>query len=533
MSVFGSKLVVFLVLAAFSDALFSQTQTPTRRALLIGNANYRNLKPLATPHADLAELSGALRKLGFSVLEARDTELKALMTVFEQDFLPTVNKGDVVLVYFSGYGIQARNDGYLLPVEFKPEAAASEVSVPAYSIARILFKLDEREPQLKILVAETAWEEPQLLQKGFLGMSPPNEMPSATLLAMAAAPGVVGTVVSARHAPFTSALSQAISKPGASLNDIFAEAKQRVAQDSKQQQEPFWMATGLPTFYFIPPAPKVEVKEVVKEVPVVQVVESTNPFRPNLPLMNKTDRQEYLLIPAGRFKMGCVPASLDSCGKEEHPQHPVEVSKAFWMGRTEVEVKAYRRFVDAKGRKMPAASMVNAKWQRLSDPIVKVEWRDAQDYCQWAAEGGRLPTEAEWEYAARGGKEDEVLPMKDMETARDKANFYGKAGNDTFEFTAPVKSFDPNGYGLYDMAGNVWEWVLDYFEPDYYSKSPATDPAGPATGKGHVVRGGSYQSDPVKHLRISVRELAESESNKIGFRCVLPDNETVRSGLMR
>jgi iron(II)-dependent oxidoreductase len=520
------------LLALGAGCLSAQPSPPAnRKALIIANSRYQRITTLATPPGDAAAMRASLQKLGFTVQEAADTSLSALVAAIEKDFLPRIHKDDIALIYFSGYGIQAGNDSYLLPVDFDPQTTG--LSSAAYSIGRIMFLLDGRQAGIRLLITESAWEEPALLAKGFLGLTPPTELPSGSLLALANSPGTTGAVAAGPTGMFTHALAEALVRPGVSLGDLFGEVQTRVRRESNQRQQPYWIATGLPTYYFIPPKLEVEVKEVVKEVPVIKLVESNNPFRPNQPLMNKNDRQEYLLIPAGKFKMGCVPVSQASCEREEFPQHDVEISKPFWMGRTEVEVKAYQRFAAATKRKMPPAPLDNPKWQKLSQPIVRVSWEDAQEYCKWAGEGGRLPTEAEWEYAARAGKENQVLPMDDLTPAREKANFDGRAGNDTFEFTAPVKSFDPNAFGLYDIAGNVWEWTLDFFDAGYYAQSPARDPRGPATGKEHVIRGGSFQSDPVKHLRISVRSPAEDGSNKIGFRCVLPDGDSVRAALMQ
>ena len=133
---------------------------------------------------------------------------------------------------------------------------------------------------------------------------------------------------------------------------------------------------------------------------------------------------------------------------------------------------------------MPEAPDFNPNWKEVTHPIVKVTWHEAEAYCKWA--GGRLPTEAEWEYAARGGKEGLKYPWGNGVT-HDDANFAGTGGRDNRKNTAPVESFPPNGYGLYDMAGNVWEWVADWYDEDYYESlpedSPSLDPLGPSTSR--------------------------------------------------
>src|SRR5262245_33744828 len=184
--------------------------------------------------------------------------------------------------------------------------------------------------------------------------------------------------------------------------------------------------------------------------------------------------------------MGSEPG--DGCKENEAPKHQVTLSKGFWLGRTEVTVGAYKRFVSATGHSMPSETgfknermlvpNFNPGWQCDNHPIVNVTWHDAKAYCEWS--GGRLPTEAEWEYAARGGKEGTKFPWGNRLT-HDEAN-YGKddesgghaEGRDQWRYTAPVASFLPNGFGLYDMAGNVHEWIADWYDERYYAESRET-----------------------------------------------------------
>ena len=116
--------------------------------------------------------------------------------------------------------------------------------------------------------------------------------------------------------------------------------------------------------------------------------------------MNPKDGLKYVWIPAGTFVMGCSPGDHE-CFDDEKPSHRVTISKGFWLGQTEVTVGGYKRFVTVTGRQMPSAPLFNSGWENDGMPITDVTWNDAHDFCIWA--GGRLPTEAEWEYAARGG----------------------------------------------------------------------------------------------------------------------------------
>ena len=175
---------------------------------------------------------------------------------------------------------------------------------------------------------------------------------------------------------------------------------------------------------------------------------------------------------------------------------------------------------------------------RPQHPVVQVTWQDAQAYCAWA--GKRLPTEAEWEYAARGGLAGARFPWGDelMDRGRWRLNiFQGRfpqhnTAEDGWLTTAPVKSFRPNGYGLHQMAGNVWEWCADRFSPTTYAdrvaSAPVTDPVAPGSDASggevlRVMRGGSYLChDSYCHrYRVAARSAntAESASGNLGFRC--------------
>jgi formylglycine-generating enzyme required for sulfatase activity len=173
----------------------------------------------------------------------------------------------------------------------------------------------------------------------------------------------------------------------------------------------------------------------------------------------------------------------------------------------------------------------SSSWSEVPDhPVVHVSWHDAQAYCQWA--GRRLPTEAEREYAARGGLAgkryawgDELTPGGEHRCNKWQGTFPTvNTEEDGFLGTAPVKSFPANGYGLYEVAGNVWEWCNDWFLPKYYRNSPSENPQGPTIGAGRVMRGGSYlcHESYCNRYRVAARtsNTPESSSGNCGFRTV-------------
>jgi formylglycine-generating enzyme required for sulfatase activity/cellulose biosynthesis protein BcsQ len=234
------------------------------------------------------------------------------------------------------------------------------------------------------------------------------------------------------------------------------------------------------------------------ELPAMNALERTG--------TNPVDNQPYVWIPPGEFQMG---ASVDDADATVHerPQHRVAITSGFWISQTPVTVEAYLRFVAACKRKMPEEPDFP---QLNKHPVMNVTWQDARDYCAWA--GGRLPTEAEWEYAARGGSSaPRYGPLDSI------AWYIQNSGSQTHA----VGQLAPNSFGAYDMLGNVWEWCQDWFSDDYYKSSAYHDPAGPKEGKHRVSRGGAWYTD-AGEVRVSARDFQPPafRFNGLGFRCV-------------
>jgi len=241
-----------------------------------------------------------------------------------------------------------------------------------------------------------------------------------------------------------------------------------------------------------------------------QRMNPSEPPPPKVRTMGK-DQAEMVLIPAGEFVMG-----IDKGDPAEGPAHKVYLD-AYWIDRYEVTNAQYMKFMEAT-RHAPPASWGSPKLNEADQPVVGVSWEDAAAYAKWA--GKRLPTEAEWEKAARGGGrsgESQIYPWGSRWDER-KAN----TAEAVLGKTSGVKTL-PEGaspFGVLHMAGNAAEWVADWYDAEYYAKSPKENPQGPEQGKWKVVRGGGWWCKS-EHCQVTDRrkEPPPTRTSSIGFRC--------------
>lgn len=516
---------MLLAFFSFVISVGGQTaaSTPRRVAFLFGNSAYSRLTALPSVPDDIEAMSASLKRADFDVTVIRDIRLPEFFKDSETLFKRSVRPGDVCLIYYSGYAVHKDDDTYLLPVNFDPRAPG-DIQARAFHFKLLQQLLDAAGPAIRVFVLEAsrpiAEELPARVYQGVI--APDVEEYPETFWASSASFESTSAPASGLS-KFTKFWATHMDDPGLALVDIFEATRRDVYEATNHEQNPAYRTSlAKQEFRFREPLP-------------------TWP-RAGVPVPNRVDREEYLWIPADKFLMGCVPGD-PLCEPQERPQHEVVFTKGFWIGRNEVTVGSYQRYVDqennerkkrkVKPLKMPSAPGYNPGWRVSDDPMDNVRWTDAAAYCQWA--GGRLPTEAEWEYAYRAGKKNEIYPggIKNFESARDHANFYGKQGNDIWDdMPAPVRKFDPNAFGLFDLAGNVWEWVADFYSKSAFTAEPQRDPVGPPEGREHVIRGGGYDADPKLHLRLSVRRGMSSDSPEVGFRCALPDTTETRKNLI-
>ncbi|MGO9117555.1 MAG: SUMF1/EgtB/PvdO family nonheme iron enzyme [Desulfomonilaceae bacterium] len=297
-------------------------------------------------------------------------------------------------------------------------------------------------------------------------------------------------------------------------------------------------------------------------------------------VVTNTIGMNLVRIPAGEYMMGSLKRDMDwlrltfkkiwreghkQWFQDELPLHPVRITRPFFIGATAVTVGQFRQFIketayktDAEksdggmifskteGRWAPRKEMKwdSTPWKVADDqPVVFVSWNDAQAFCRWLTRkekrNYRLPTEAEWEMCCRGGSIWVRYPWGDRLPGDRDMNFGD--GNpklpeslttvdDGYEYVSPVGSYPPNGFGLYDMDGNVMQWVADYYSRNYFDESPVEDPPGPSTGTSRVNKGGNWYASPAD-CRCAFRGFSGPEMSfwNLGFRVVMDEDQNEKS----
>jgi len=522
----------------FSAALLTaQTRTirpitvQQKLALVVGNAGYPR-SPLVNPVRDAESIASELRALGFTVTVRNNLTLRDFSRLVD-DFAGHLQSGDLALFYYSGHGMQVDHENYLLPIDFE---AATEADVPyaAYPANRVRDKLERSGARLRVMILDACRDNPYKSSRGGpSGLAPMGATAEGTMIAFA-----TGDNNTASDNPgqsnglFTQHLISALREPGLEIHDIFKRVKEEVYYESNKQQNPFTYDDLAGSFYFRTSAassnapvatpavpsnrpPDAEAweeirslsdahlfEEFLREYPSSQYAGAarlkvaslrvpspvTNPpaAEPGNPgvktKVNPKDGLKYVWIPAGQFRMGCSQGDT-GCYPDERP-HVVSIAKGFWLGQTPVTQAAYSRVAGTNPSAFKGDSL----------PVDSATWPEAEQYCK--AVGGRLPTEAEWEYAARAGNSN---------TRYGDLNAIAWYRNNSGGITQAVGTKAPNSWDLYDMLGNVWQWTADWYGPtNFAGQQESADPKGPPNGDKRVLRGGSWNNDPSR-VRVSLR----------------------------
>ncbi|MCE5250678.1 SUMF1/EgtB/PvdO family nonheme iron enzyme [bacterium] len=355
------------------------------------------------------------------------------------------------------------------PLQKTGETPAGEQTKPSSDSSPQVKKDSEKKPERMLPSAEKQQETVKTQQQPPVSASPAQKTPEKK-------PETLSTR--------TEEKSPAESRPASSSSPVRTDEKKPVEKpEDKAPQKTT--------------APPAKTRNQATDQPVAVLVKPEIKPEKQETKPKETVALVWIRIPAGTFMMGDSQGDIEE-QLQVRPVHRVTVS-AFEMSRDEITVVQYAAFLKATGHAEPPSW--GSQQARPDRPVVFVSWSDAAAFAQWA--GARLPTEAEWEYAARGGLEGKLYPWGD-ESPEKRANFGNDWNNGTGWRTSLTRAgtFPPNQFGLNDMAGNVWEWCADWFGP--YQSGLVVNPAGASQGPGRVVRGGGWNSN-AKLIRNSIR----------------------------
>jgi formylglycine-generating enzyme len=499
-----------------------------RVAFVVGIGTYDNLsadKQLKNAVNDAEGVSAKLTEIGFQVTKAPNLTRPAFNAKW-QNVLNSLTKDDTFVLFFSGHGVQIDGQNYLLPrdIPFIEYGRQAQLTREAISLNEILIELtsgDRTHPKQSVVILDACRDNP-LIPPGYKsvstskGLAKVPESDGIFVLYAAASNRTALDRLSpndpVKNSVFTRALLPLLGHKDLSIQELSTRLKDEVwtlAKTVNHDQRPTYYDGILGRFCLPGCAAKAD------EGTVGSKESSTATL---LNMITGKDGAPMVLIPAGTFVMGAP----DSEGnKDEHPRHQIMVD-GFYMDKFEVTVARYAKSMRSGNNRKPAGwDWVDSK-KHSKLPVVGVDWHDAMAYCEWA--GKRLPTEAEWEKAARG-RDERKYPWGNEQPTAMLANF-GKEGHypiDVYNYDlAPVDSHDAGNspYGLHHMAGNVLEWTADWYDKNYYSKSPERNPTGPSRSDFRVLRGGCY-ANGATDVRSSVRRgvAADVQGHPFGFRC--------------
>jgi formylglycine-generating enzyme required for sulfatase activity len=528
-----------------------------RIALVIGNSNYQgDLPKLPNPANDAELMTATLRKLGFKVIETRDADLKQMTNAIREfsNALSGAGSQAVGLFFYAGHGLQIDGENWLIPISAKIEKSA-DAEFEAVPASKILSQMQFAENSLNIVILDACRNNP--LSRGMRSASTglaKMDAPLGSFIAYSTAPGQTAADGKGQNSPYTAALAKAIQKPGIAIEEAFRDARVDVLAATGKEQIP-WESSSLTGAFQFNPGQKVAEPQVaaVSPAPAPAPAEPAAPARTPEPApatggKGCTNCPAMVAIKGGTFLMGS-PDDEDDRNDREGPQKKITV-KPFSMGKYPVTVGQFAEFIKATKYKPTdecdterTNKMRGANWtdpevldQGENEPVVCVSWKDATAYAEWlAATSGkpyRLPSEAEWEYAARAGVTDAhywsdasgacaYANIADKAAKREHSNWSITNCDDGFAGTAPVGSLKPNAFGLYDMLGNVKQWAAGC-AVDSLAEIPADGSPLGGSCNYHPARGSAWDSLPnIVRLAYWEKGPASYASANYGFRVAL------------
>ncbi len=546
----------------------------SRVALVIGNAAYQHASQLPNPPNDARLMARVLEGAGFQLVDGKpliDVDKPTLEKAIRK-FGQELRGGAVGLFYYSGHGVQVKGANYLVPVTANLTAEV-DVDYELVDAGLVLKAMEAANNRLNIVILDACRNNPfggrglRALSSGLAQVS----APSGTIISYATQPGNVARDGEGANSPYTAALAEAIRRPGLDVFSTFNQVGLLVAEATGEEQKPWFSSSPIAgQFVFTvgdalttPEAPDntrltgleekrkaeearlavlaqkskeaeetirlaeaeakskaeearladlerqaAEARERIAATPSARIAEPPPPVsRP----ASASDGANMVSVRGGCFQMGSPTSEAGRFDNET--QHQVCVQD-FAMGKYAVTFAEYDRFASATGREKPG----DQGWGRDRRPVINVSWLDAMAYAEWLSEQTgkryRLPTEAEWEYAARAGTT--TAYYWGDQVGRNNANCNSCGSQWDGRQTAPVGSFQPNRWGLYDMLGNVWQWTCSAWSNSYDGSEQRCQTTGDAY---RVVRGGSWNRLP-RRVRAAYRGIGAPSyrNDNLGFR---------------
>ena len=463
--------MVLIGLAVGLTALRPAAAQQNRIALLIGNAAYADA-PLKNPAKDARDMTDVLQQLGFEVMLTTDADRRQIIDAIRA-FGQRMTGSSVALFYYSGHGLQYRGQNYLMPLNAQIQSE-TDIEFEMVDVDRLLAEMDAANRRgVNLVIFDACRVNPV---KGFLkGMQDglaQMAAPTGSLIAYASAPGTPSRDdLNGDNSVYTRRLLEALrAMPSEDIYKLLVWVRRQVMADTGERQVP-WEASSLTGTFAFAAQPSEDCW--ANETPGAACAEPTTGM-------------EFVYVPGGCFQMGSTATEI------EQPVHEVCL-QGFWMGKYEVTQVQWQTVMGNNP----------AYFKGEDRPVESISWNDAQEFVSnlnvavetrgRASLQFRLPSEAEWEYAARAGTQTAYSFGDDPNQLGEYAWFDGNSGVETH----PVGQKRPNAFGLYDMHGNVWEWVADTCYKNY-DGAPTDGSAWGSLGDGkpRVLRGGGWYYSP-------------------------------------
>ena len=541
--------LVFCLCVAVASAVLAHSalsQQPARVALLIGNANYPDAStPLSTTIRDARTLADEFRRTEFDVDLKENVGREDMQRAIDA-FIGKIRPGMVALFYFSGYGIQVARQTYLIPVNAQVWTEA-EVRRDGISLDALLAEMQRKGAKVKIVIIDASRRNPfeRRFRASAAGLAA-LDAPDGTLAMYSAAPGKVINEGSGPNSLFVGELIKELRVPNLTAEEVFNRARIGVSRASNNEQVP-WVASSLvDEFYFGSPRARSDrafrgaharaspdsAANAGAAAPAGgcagtssgsgrygnRTISAVRPRhrraapRPGDVFRDCQGCVEMLVLPAGTFDMG-------STTEYENPPHRVTIAKPFAIGKNEVTFDQWDACVADGGCKHRPD---DREWGRGDRPVINVSWLDAKAFVAWLSQKTgqtyRLPSEAEWEYAARGGTNSPYWWGRDVGSRQANCR---ECNTGSSQQTSAIGSYKANPFGLNDTAGNAAEWVEDCWNDNYRGAPQNGSPWLTGQCRLRVLRGGAFDS-AAKYLRSTARFRYDSDVrySANGFRVV-------------